>query len=52
MKPKNLLSKHLKLHIPEGQYRSEKQLVQLRRDAALDAIQEALDYKVESQSIH
>lgn len=42
MDAKQLLKKHLDLNIPKGVYLSEKQLVQLRHDSAIDAINEAL----------
>ena len=42
MDAKKLLKKHLDKNIPKGEYRSEKQLEQLRYDSAIDAINEAL----------
>lgn len=39
---KALYKKHLKLCIPKG-YQSEKQMLMYRNEAAIDAIQEALD---------
>tara|TARA_R110000782_G_scaffold124173_1_gene215724 strand:- start:66 stop:311 length:246 start_codon:yes stop_codon:yes gene_type:complete len=42
MEAKKLLKKHLDIHIPKGEYRSKKQLIQLRYDASIDAINEAL----------
>jgi hypothetical protein len=43
MEAKKLLKKHLDIHIPKGEYRSEKQLIQLRYDASIGAINEALN---------
>jgi hypothetical protein len=42
MEAKKLLKKHLDIHIPKVEYRSEKQLIQLRYHACIDAINEAL----------
>lgn len=39
---KQLYNKHLKICTPNG-YQSEKQMTMYRREAAIDAIQEALD---------
>lgn len=46
MEAKKLLKKHLDIQIPKGEYRSEKQLTQLRNDACIDAINEALSINV------
>lgn len=43
MDAKQLLKKHLELNIPKGEYRSAKQLEQLRYDSAIGAINEALE---------
>ena len=44
MDAKKLLKKHLDIHIPKGEYISEKQLIQLRYDASIDAINEAINH--------
>lgn len=43
MDAKKLLKKHLDRHIPKDEWRSEKQLIQHRYDASIDAINEALN---------
>ena len=49
MEAKKLLKKHLDIHIPKSEYRSGKQLIQLRYDASIDAINEALTIHSVSQ---
>ena len=44
MDAKKLLKKHLDINIPKHEYKSEKQLIQLRYDASIDAINEAINY--------
>ena len=39
---KQLYKKHLKICVPDG-YQSEKQMLMYRQEAAINAIQEALD---------
>lgn len=50
MEAKKILKKHLNIHIPKGKYRSEKELIQLRYDASIDAINEALNVQRVSDS--
>ena len=45
MDAKKLLKKHLDLNTPKGTYLSEKQMEQVRYDASIGAINEALDFK-------
>jgi len=45
MNSKKLLDKHLNLHLTGGVYTSQKQKIQIRRDAAIDAIEEAISIR-------
>lgn len=40
---KQLYKKHLKLCIPKNKWKSEKELIQLRYDASISAIEEAMN---------
>ena len=48
MNAKQLYNKHLKICTPSG-WQSEKQLQMYRNEAAIDAIQEALDISLSSE---